>query len=458
MLKPSRFSLLTRLAVTALAAWLWHSDPKSRAQPSASGSIFITRVNVFDPDSASLLTDRDVSIRAGLIQSIVAHSASASPPTAGARSVDGRGKTLVPGLSDAAVFASLDGSLPEDRRAGGFETALRIQLQAGVCQALDLNASRAQIQDAQSLAASLRIPALRLGGGLLTSRGGWRCGAVADGSSPAFEISSSDDLEQAFRSNLADGATLVVATVENIAREDAAMSPELLLRLGQLCRASGMPLVIHVEHPSKALAALAASPQLLLGSWASETVTPELVAAMLRSHCAYAPGLQGLMGFQPPHDVVAALRGMSEPSWLRPEIVDSLGNWQAMLHYSARFSQAQDSSEMAAENVAALAGAGVPIVLASMSGMPGLPHGAAIRAELGRLVDAGLSPSQALRAATLAMDKALKAPTPACIAPGCAADLLLVAGDPSKGLNTLRHPLAVIRGGRYWSMDELAGP
>src|SRR5258708_23858262 len=107
------------------------------------------------------------------------------------------------------------------------------------------------------------------------------------------------------------------------------------------------------------------------------------------------------MGFQPPHDIEEALKGVSDPSWLQPHLLDSLGNWPAMLKYSRRFALAQDSSEMAAENLALLSGAGVPIVLGSMSGMPCLPHGPALDVELGRLVDPRLAPRPAIPAATL---------------------------------------------------------
>jgi imidazolonepropionase-like amidohydrolase len=458
MLRPSRLSFFLSLVVTAAAAWLWLGDAARPLETSAPGRLVINHVNVIDPDSGALQLDRCVSIAQGLVQRVGPAIQAPSQVQDGSLWIEASGRTLIPGLADVAVFPSLDGALPEDRHSGGFLRALMIQMQAGVTTVFDLDACRAQIRDPQIQAQPLAFPRLRAAAGMLTSRGGWRSAELSDGSSPAFEVSSLEDLDQAFKSNLEDGATLVFASVENAASDEAALSPELLLRLGQLCRGAELPLVIHVEHPSKAMAALMASPQVLVGAWASETVTPELVAAMLQAHCAYAPALQSLMAFEPPHDMVQALKSMSDPLWLQASVVDSLENWPAMRKYAARFEGAHDSAELAAENVATLAAAGVPIVAGSMSGQPGLPQGTALRAELGRLVDSGLSPRQALAAATSNVGRAMRRPGTGCLSPGCAADLLLLAEDPSKGMAALRHPLALVRGGRLWRTDELPRP
>ncbi|MGA8159947.1 MAG: amidohydrolase family protein [Acidobacteriaceae bacterium] len=75
-----------------------------------SGPVAITHVDLFDSASASIVHDRTVILRGNRIQS-VGPAASASVP-AGAQLIDGRGKTLLPGLWDMhAHVADNDGLL-----------------------------------------------------------------------------------------------------------------------------------------------------------------------------------------------------------------------------------------------------------------------------------------------------------------------------------------------------------
>lgn len=457
MLKPSRLSLFLSFLITGYALWMMRASAPTAPEPFYPGSLFFQHVNVCDPAQDAIQLDRQLLIVDGVIRRVEAASKELPRLPPHTRVIDGRGKALLPGLIDAATFASLDGSLPEDRRGVDYEGVLRISLQAGATSLAELNACRAQLQNPLLASRFDALPRVRAGGAVLTSPGGWRPGTAGDGASPAVEISSLEDLEAAFKANRDDGASLVLATLEHSANDEAALSPVILRRLGQLCDAAGLPLFIHVEHPSKALAALEAGPDALLGPWASEKASPGLIDAMLKAHCAFAPGLQSVMGFLPPHDILAGLRGMAEPGWISVALGDSLGNWEGMLKVAKGLERQHCSSQLAAENAAALAAAGVPLLMGSFSGLPGLPHGAALRAELGRLVDCGLTPARALKAATMNGAAALKLPLSGRVAPGFAADLLLVEGDPFKDLGALRRPAALIRAGKYWSARELAG-
>jgi imidazolonepropionase-like amidohydrolase len=89
--------------------------------------------------------------------------------------------------------------------------------------------------------------------------------------------------------------------------------------------------------------------------------------------------------------------------------------------------------------------AGVPIVAGTDAGV--LPHGENAR-ELEALVDAGLTPLEAIRAATVTAARLLGEPSLGRIGVGAAADLLIVEGDPLRDVAVLRKRAMVIRAGR----------
>lgn len=102
----------------------------------------------------------------------------------------------------------------------------------------------------------------------------------------------------------------------------------------------------------------------------------------------------------------------------------------------------------ARDSVAALHRAQVPIVLGTDAnqspGVPAnVPYGESAHRELELLVEAGLTPSEALHAATGAAADRFSLPDRGRIAPGLRADLLLVDGDPTTDITATRAILAV---------------
>jgi imidazolonepropionase-like amidohydrolase len=78
--------------------------------------------------------------------------------------------------------------------------------------------------------------------------------------------------------------------------------------------------------------------------------------------------------------------------------------------------------------------------------------GASVHVELEELVRAGLTPYEAIAAGTVVPGRFLgehvaSAPRLGVVAPGYAADLLLVAGNPLVDVSVLRRPIGVVRGG-----------
>jgi imidazolonepropionase-like amidohydrolase len=90
------------------------------------------------------------------------------------------------------------------------------------------------------------------------------------------------------------------------------------------------------------------------------------------------------------------------------------------------------------------------VTIANGSDMGVFPHGEGVR-ELELMVDYGMSSDQALRAATSVAAKALRLEARVgAIKPNLLADLVAVAGDPTRDIKTLRQVKLVMKGGtRY---------
>ena len=94
------------------------------------------------------------------------------------------------------------------------------------------------------------------------------------------------------------------------------------------------------------------------------------------------------------------------------------------------------------------AAAGGTVVSGSDAGMPGVPFGGGLHRELELLVDAGLTPTEALRAATSRAARVMHSQDTGAIETGRAADLLVVDGNPHENISAIRDVVLVLREGR----------
>ena len=109
----------------------------------------------------------------------------------------------------------------------------------------------------------------------------------------------------------------------------------------------------------------------------------------------------------------------------------------------------------------AMADAGVPLIAGGDAPtIPGQVPGFALHEEIDAMLAAGLTPWQALSAATRTPGEFIAKTVPGAakfgvLAPGYRADLLLVADNPLEKPATLRAPLGVMAGGRWFDAAAL---
>lgn len=156
-------------------------------------------------------------------------------------------------------------------------------------------------------------------------------------------------------------------------------------------------------------------------------------------------------------DALQAGEPSADPRWwlLR---ADEHTRWQGFLKgYTA-----QDATlalrrwPIARKIVAAMHAAGVAIMVGTDSPMPGVYPGYAVHEEMALLVASGLTPREALRAATLAPAQFLGiSATTGSVAVGKRADLVLLDADPARDIRNTRRIQAVMIDGRLLRHSDI---
>ena len=145
----------------------------------------------------------------------------------------------------------------------------------------------------------------------------------------------------------------------------------------------------------------------------------------------------------PTLSVTASLAGADEGKNLTndPQLKDYLSPQQSNALKASFPAQWQNPKvlERALVSVKLLHDAGVPLLAGTDAGNPSTSHGASMHGELALLVRAGLSPSQALHAATALPAKIFGLTDRGRIAVGLRADMILLNGDPTKDILASRN-------------------
>jgi imidazolonepropionase-like amidohydrolase len=163
-----------------------------------------------------------------------------------------------------------------------------------------------------------------------------------------------------------------------------------------------------------------------------------------------------------PHSEARADRKQfhDDPRW--PSLrADEQARWQRIIEHEPAdaYSLAARRWEVSRAIVGILRKAGVPILAGTDTPMPLVYSGSSLHDELELLVQSGLTPADALRAATIsAADFLGLGDTYGSIAPGKRADLLILDNNPLRDIDSIRHIRYVILNGRVFdraALDQL---
>jgi len=151
----------------------------------------------------------------------------------------------------------------------------------------------------------------------------------------------------------------------------------------------------------------------------------------------------------PTFTVLESMAGWRGDDLLANPALAGLLDKDAQAPLKARYGNKERAELLAAPKAvtAALVQAGVPVLAGTDAGNPGTQYGVSLHRELKALVEAGLTPAQALAAATSVPAQVFKLGKRGRIEQGYKADLLLVEGNPAADILATRRIVEVWKDG-----------
>jgi len=395
------------------------------ARPAAGQETTLIRdARVFDGRTVTQRTD--VLVRDGVIAAVGPRL----DAPADAEVVDATGMTLLPGLIDSHTHV--------------FGAALRQALVFGVTTELDMFMDpalmRTLYEEQQNREVHDRADVFSAGA-LATAPGGH--GTQFGVAIPT--LGSADEADAWVEGRLAEGSSwikIVYDDGQHFGIDWPTIDRATLEALIEAAHARDRLAVVHVSTADAAEAAIASGADGLVHLFTDSLPDDRLVEAMRRRGAFAVPTLLV------EHSIAGTSAGteLLEDERLLP-YMDPMS--RGLLGTAFPFAGAEHRHyDVAQETTRRLHGAGVPILAGSDAPNPGTAHGAGLHRELELLVEAGLTPAEALEAATAVPARVFGLEDRGRIAPGLRADLLLVRGDPTVDIERTRAIEGVWKGGR----------
>ncbi|KRA15427.1 CIA30 family protein [Lysobacter sp. Root604] len=387
--------------------------------------VAIRDVRVFDGER--MLPATTVLVRDGLIAAVGAKLAI----PAGVPVVEGRGGTLLPGLIDAHTHS--------------FGEARRDALRFGVTTELDMFTDHRLLADARKEReghARTDRADLWSAGTLVTAKGG-------HGTEYGLAIPTLDDPAQAetfVRDRIGEGSDYIKLVVDNGAAYAGraripTLSDETTRAAIDAAHRQNKLAMVHVAQVADAEKVIDAGADGLIHVYSDRVADAALVAAIKGRNAFVTPTLSVMATLSRAGEGARLAADPRIAPMLQPAQKDALGQTFPLPK------EIDHHLPNALENVRRLHAAGVTLLAGTDAGNPGTAHGASQHAELALLVSAGLSPVEALRAATSAPARRFGLHDRGRIAPGLRADLILVDGDPGTDITATRAIRTVWKNG-----------
>ncbi|HEX9933286.1 MAG TPA: amidohydrolase family protein [Allosphingosinicella sp.] len=409
-----------------------------------NGAILVRGAHVFDGTGAAASIG-DVLIRG---ERIVGVGRRLRAPR-GARIVDGRGMTLLPGLHDLHTHLRSPGSGgPDD-----LGKAYAAHLVHGVTTSVDFSVSGEMIAPIREMTASGAVTApnlelaVRLGvpGGHGTERG-WGDFFTMEATTPrAAELAM--DRALPYRPDVvkvfADGWRY--GRVPDLNSMDLPTLRAIVAR----AHAAGIPVITHTVTLEGARVAAAAGVDALGHGIGDALVDDALIAAMKANGTAYVPTMAVYEPQQGRVFLPAELRLLGPPERAREEARLAAAPGEVPQVEARRWAFLR-------ENLRRLKAGGVRIGVGTDAGIGGVYQGSSALREIRILTEHGFTPAEALAAATGVSAGILRAGEEhGRIAPGQRADLILVAGRPDQRIEDLYEVRRVFVAGREVPLPPL---
>ncbi len=448
--------------ILSLATLLAPGSVLASSLPKApEATLLITNVSVIDTEDGQVSGPTDILVEDGRITALAPSGALSVP--AGTPHLDGSGRFALPGLIDVHAHVGLGGATPE-----GDEERVRALgqfLRYGVTTIFVPGATGAGDSEFPALrqrcsAREIACPGLHGSGSLITAPGSHPVGtifAMPDDVDPervealgVTLLGPGDDVDGLIARKAESGVDAIKIVVEEGPPPwfpRPRLSDEDVRSIVRSAHARSLPVFAHVSASSLAQAALKSGVDGILHA-PIDDMPDSLVNAMAQRRMWYVTTFSLFDG------ILAWARKAREtdPYALKgvdPSVIDSLAAPPFLEAAAEDEATALSYLEKASANLRKAASAGVPIALGTDVNNPFVYPGYSAHEELSWMAKAGLTPLQALRAATLGGAAFLGAADRlGRIAVGFEADILLLSSNPLDRIENSRSLAAVIADGR----------
>jgi imidazolonepropionase-like amidohydrolase len=395
------------------------------AQVNTNSALVFRHARVFD--GARLLPgETDVAIEKG----VIARLEPGVHVPAGAKEIDAKGKTLLPGLIDAHThLVSID--------------VLRAAPIFGVTTELDMFCSTEDLAEARKLLATQKgaqMADLRSAGTLVTSPGGHGTEYGVD----VPTLSESGDAQAFVDARIAEGSDYIKIVYDDgkaFRLSMPTLSKETMRAVITAAHNCKKLAVVHIGSLQGARDAIETGADGLAHLFIDRAPDPDFGRFVAEHHGFVVPTLAVLQSALGQGAGAKLVKDEALAPYLSPE-----DEGQLKKSFPARVG-AQTNFGYAEAAVGQLKAAGAPILAGTDAPNPGTTHGASLHQELELLVQAGLTPAEALAAATSVPAERFKLADRGRIAVGQRADLLLVDGDPTTDIRATRKIAGVWKQG-----------
>ena len=403
----------------------------SAAPVAGEDALAFTGARVFD--GVRVIPEATVVVRDGVISAVMP----AAEVPAGATVIDGRGKTLIPGLIDAHTHTYA-------------AEHLRAAVIFGVTTELDMftMASFAASQRAEQAAGKATGRADLLSAGTLVTAPG---GHGTEYGFPIPTITAAGLADAFVAARVAEGSDYIKIVYDDgseVGLPWKTIDEPTLAAVIRAAKARKKLALVHVLAREFGRSAIAAGADGLVHVFIDKPVDDAFVGLVAAHKAFVIPTLTVLDSVNRAVGNAALADDPALAPYLTPDEVQSLKS-----SFPGKTPSA-DVLKIPSETVRALKAAGVRILAGTDCGNLGTAHGASLHRELELLVDAGLTPVEALAAATSQTAAAFGLTDRGRIAPGLRADLVLVDGDPTTDITATRKIAGVWKQGRAIDRDS----
>ena len=404
----------------------------------------ITGATLIYPTGASA-ADAVIVITGARITQVGAAASVKAP--AGAEIIDARGKFVIPGLADMHNHLDDGGTTRAQNKVGNLGRVLV----AGVTTVLNPSVSEGDFAKLKVAAAADASPYARFfGTGPGLTAEGDQLGALSPKPKTVAEAQAvvrslkaiNVDAIKVMRDDLTWSST----------RRMEPMPLEVLQAVVAESHRQGLKVYAHAPQLLRAKEALRAGVDGLLHGIIDEAVDEDFIVLMKKTGASYVPTLTM---FEDVADVATAARRQGtywdqlglQPAGVYQFFTSPTGIqiFQTLLNNTAA---AKERLPVLRANLKRVFDAGVPVVMGSDTGFFGVFLGAGSQVEMELMVEAGLTPAQAITAATINAARMIgREKEQGSIEAGKLADLLILDANPLTDIRAVRQIHRVVKGG-----------